>query len=418
MTLISKNRLNLLIVGINYAPEQSGIAPYTTGIAEHMNAQGTNVTVLTAIPSYPLWQVFEAYRGKLRSRRVENGVNVQRYRTYVPKQQSVVRRAGYEVAFLANAGSHGRLRNPPDLVVGVVPSLSGGILARLEAARYHCPYAVVVQDLMAMAARQSGIGGGNAAAGITELLERWVLRRATRIGIISERFRPHIERMGVSAERIMLTPNWSHVSAVTCDAKTFRSRYGWPAGKQIALHTGNMGLKQGLEQVIAAARLAESLHPRAHFILQGDGSRRGPLEESALGLTNLTFQSFVPDEDYGNALIAADVLLISERPTQIDMSLPGKLTSYFMSGRPILAAVPAGGATAEEILRAGAGVVVPPDEPRAFVDALRSLDRDEPGSAAYGARGKAYAIANLLPQVGTSRLQKVLLSAMTDALVG
>lgn len=41
------------IVGINYAPEHSGIAPCATGAAEYLAAQGDDVQVLTGIPYYP-----------------------------------------------------------------------------------------------------------------------------------------------------------------------------------------------------------------------------------------------------------------------------------------------------------------------------------------------------------------------------
>ncbi len=53
---------NVLIVGINYWPEPTGIAPYTTGMAEHLAKHAASVEVLTGLPCYPSWTVPAAYR--------------------------------------------------------------------------------------------------------------------------------------------------------------------------------------------------------------------------------------------------------------------------------------------------------------------------------------------------------------------
>ena len=142
-----------------------------------------------------------------------------------------------------------------------------------------------------------------------------------------------------------------------------------------------MGHKQGLEQVIAAARLAAERDEPVRFVLAGGGNQEADLRALGAGLPTLDFLGVQPDGLHASLLAAADVLLLSERPTQLDMSLPSKLTSYLAAGRPILAAVPAGGASAGEIERSGAGLLVPAGEPAAILAALTRL-RSEPVLAA------------------------------------
>ena len=55
----------ILITTINYAPEETGIAPYSTGLAEHLASQGYQVTTLTGLPHYPAWRVSDGYRDRL-----------------------------------------------------------------------------------------------------------------------------------------------------------------------------------------------------------------------------------------------------------------------------------------------------------------------------------------------------------------
>src|SRR5690242_12977063 len=57
-----------LIVGINYAPEPTGTAPYTTAMAEHLAEKAAGVTVITGIPHYPSWAVDPTHKGTMRSR--------------------------------------------------------------------------------------------------------------------------------------------------------------------------------------------------------------------------------------------------------------------------------------------------------------------------------------------------------------
>jgi glycosyltransferase involved in cell wall biosynthesis len=91
------------------------------------------------------------------------------------------------------------------------------------------------------------------------------------------------------------------------------------------------------------------------------------------------------------------VLLVNQRASVTDMSLPSKLTSYFGAGRPIVAAASAESETAREIDTAGAGLTVPPDDPAAFAKAISLLKDDRGRAQKLGASGKRYAEAVLSP---------------------
>src|SRR5947209_16109543 len=86
---------HVLVVGINYAPEPTGIAPYTTGLAEHLAESAASVEVLTGVPHYPSWDVPAAYRRRLRRTEIADGVRVRRLKHYVPRTQTAARRALY-----------------------------------------------------------------------------------------------------------------------------------------------------------------------------------------------------------------------------------------------------------------------------------------------------------------------------------
>jgi glycosyltransferase involved in cell wall biosynthesis len=396
---------HILFTAINYWPEPAGNAPYTTALAEHLLQAGHRVSVVTGVPHYPSWHVSPAYRRGLTWHEEIRGVEVIRKRHLVPPRQTLWGRALYEGTFLLN-GLTARL-DRPDLVIGVVPSLGGATMARLFARRWGIPYAVIVQDLMGRAASETGIKGGRRVAGLIARAEGWSLRRARLVAAVSEAFYPYLRRIGVPEERIVHMPNWVLHRFAEGDRAETRQRLGWGDDQQIVLHAGNMGLKQHLGQVLAASKLAQHSAPHMRFVLLGDGNQRARLEQEAAGLPNVSFMGSQSDTDYDLALRAADVLLVSERATVADMSLPSKLTAYCAAGRPIVAAVRADGATYGEITRSGAGLLVETDRPEQLLEEIDRLYRDPYLRHRLAEAGLSYASESLAAPAALARAEEL-----------
>ena len=94
-------------------------------------------------------------------------------------------------------------------------------------------------------------------AAATRRIESWALTRATIVAPVAEAFRPGLVALGVPTERVVVLPNWTHLADATADRAEVRQRLGWPADEWVALHAGNMGLKQDLDQVLEAGRIAD-----------------------------------------------------------------------------------------------------------------------------------------------------------------
>ena len=48
--------MRILVWGINYAPEVTGIGPCNTVLCEHLRAAGHEVEMVTSFPYYPGWR--------------------------------------------------------------------------------------------------------------------------------------------------------------------------------------------------------------------------------------------------------------------------------------------------------------------------------------------------------------------------
>ncbi|MGW3088264.1 glycosyltransferase [Streptomyces sp. NPDC001108] len=401
----------LLLVSTNYAPELTGIGPYAAQLAEHWAAAGADTHVLAGMPHYPSWRTDPGYRGVRRVTEERAGVTVHRRRHYVPPRQSALRRALFEATVLGHGVLSPPETPPPDAVVAQIPSLAGGVLGARLAARHRAPYIPVVQDLMGAAAAQSGIRGGGRAAALASAAERRALRSATLVGVIHESFVPRVAAYGVDPGRIRTVPNWSHVPTPSADRAATRARLGWDEGTPVVLHCGNMGLKQGLEVLVDAARLA----PGIHVVLMGDGNQRETLRGRASGLRNLDFLPPAAEDEFTDVLAAADVLVVTQRASVLDMSVPSKLTSYFVSGRPVVASVAEGGGTAQEVHRSGAGLLVAPEDPAALLSAVRNLVEAPARADALGANGPQYVARHLGREAGLARFDALLTEVLADA---
>jgi glycosyltransferase involved in cell wall biosynthesis len=279
------------------------------------------------------------------------------------------------------------------------------VLARIASRRFGAPYGIVFQDLMGLAASESGVRGGERVERVVRGTEGWLARDAGAVGVIAEGFRPYLEACGVAADRIRRLRNWNQIPAASEERSETRARLGWPDDTFVCLHAGNMGHKQGLDSILEAARIAQASDPAVRFVFAGDGNQRRKLETAAtsLGLTNVEFIPPLDRQAYANALAAADVLLLNQRAGMKNMAFPSKITSYVFSGAPIIAAVAEDSDAATELLPARAALVVEPGNPGALLTAVRRTREDAALSASLAAAACEYGRQHLTAEAALDR---------------
>lgn len=389
--------ISLLAIGLHYVPEVTGNAPYTTRLLTGLKHETGRIGMITGYPHYPEWVVREGYSGWT-MREVVDGVPVLRVRHPVPSLPSSLSRLGMEVVFglRAIAARWGR----PDVVLAVSPALFATAFVVVRARLAHVPVGVWVQDLYSSGLAETQ-GGSSFTVRVMRRVEGWVLRSATGVTVIHEMFRRYVvDELRVPADRVRVIRNWTHVQMVSeVDRTAVRDRFGWRADEIVALHAGNMGMKQNLENVVDAAREAAKIGSRVHFVLLGNGNQRAGLERYGAGVGNLTFLDSLPDEEFTAALRSADVLLVNELPGVKEMSVPSKLTSYFAAGVPVVAATEADSATAEEVRASGAGVVTPSGDPAGLLHAVERVAADRAAAAEMAATGPQYVTSVLSENV-------------------
>ena len=381
--------LDIVIHGLNYAPEPVGIGPYTTGMATALAAAGHHVTVVCGKPYYPRWEIDPAYAGGGVRRSEENGVRVVRVPHYVPKVPSGSRRLLHHASFAARSlpvvVAEAR-RIEADVIIGIAPSLIAASATHIAARASKAKVWLHVQDFEVEAAFATGLIARDGFVG--RLARRYETRSLTgdRVSSISPNMCAKLVGRGIAPDRVVEFRNWAEIDTIRPLAGPSPYRDEWAIDRpHVALYSGNIANKQGISIIVDAARLLA--HRRdLLFVVCGNGPNRGNLEREASGLDNIRFNDLQPAERLSDLLGVATVHLLPQISDAADLVLPSKLANALASGRPVIATAHAGTALADEV--SGCGLVTEPENAAAFAAGIERLIDDEALRLAMGAEAR------------------------------
>ncbi len=332
--------MKILVYGINYSPELTGIGKYTGEMVEWMARQGHEVRVITAPPYYPEWQVGKHY-SSWRYRREEGAATVWRCPLYVPKQPSTLKRLIHLGSFALSSffPLMAQRRWKPDRIIGVVPTLfctpGMRLLGKLSGARTLLHIQDYEVDAM-LGLGMAGKGKGGKVARLASAFERSGLHNVDYVSTISRSMMNKAQEKGVAAEKVIFFPNWSEVArfrdVAPADMAALRAQLGLAEAHKIVLYSGNIGEKQGLENVIdAAAALSDKPW---QFVIVGQGGGKARLEKMARerGLQNIQFFPLQSYDALPALLKMADCHLVVQKRGAADAVLPSKLTNILAVG--------------------------------------------------------------------------------------
>jgi glycosyltransferase involved in cell wall biosynthesis len=392
----------VLLVTTNYWPEPTGIAVYTTDLAEALKTKNHQVTVLTSLPHYPWWKVPQEFSHLGEGVTSHNGVEVIRAKHLVPPKMNALLRMRFEFSLWWNLKRVSKRfkNNEFDVVIACIPTVAAGVIGNKIAKKLGVPFGLIVQDLSGAGAKQSGLRGGAIISRIAHIVEGSALHGADSLVVVSPAMRDVVIGLGVEPRRVSQILNYSARSIDPVDKDAARKKFGWAEGEFVVIHTGNMGAKQDLENVVKAAE-ALGRNSVIKIYLIGHGNQENTLKHLCVGRKNISVMSAVSDEDYSALLSAADLLLVNERSTQMEMSLPSKLTSYLYSQRPVLAAVPRGGATWTFL--DGVAELVEAGEAKKLSEKIEELSKDQIRLDELARLGSEFAQKHLDPSVGRAK---------------
>jgi colanic acid biosynthesis glycosyl transferase WcaI len=376
--------MRILVWGINYAPEPTGIAPFNAGLCEWLAERGHEVEMVTTFPYYPAWRKRPEDRGRLFRSERRGGVNVRRCWHFVPARVTAWRRILHEASFLATSLPRVLALRRADVIVVISPPLPLGVPAWMVSRLWRRPYVFHVQDLQPDAAVGLGMLRPGMFTRLLYALERFAYRRAAAVSGISEGMLAAFRAKGVEDARRLSFPNWvadvlpgaAGAGERAAARETFEARHGVARGTFLLVYSGNLGMKQGLGVLLeAAADRSAGAAARLRWVIAGDGAGKDALVQSAAerGLGAVHFLPLQPDAAFAEMLIAADVCVITQQKGTGQFFFPSKLLTALARAKPILAVADDASELARAVTQGGFGLVAPPDNPTAVAQAASAM---------------------------------------------
>ena len=397
--------MKILILTQWFEPE-----PTSKGLlfARELVTRGHEVEVLTGFPNYPGGKLYPGYRIRPWVREHIDGVRVLRVALYPSHSNSGFRRALNYLSFALSAALIGTaLITQPDVVYVYHPPITVGFAGAVIGFLRKTPFVYDIQDLWPDTVASTGMMSNPTALALLGKLCRFVYHRAAHITVLSRGFKVQLVRRGVPAEKIDVIYNW-------CDETVLKGNGGpitrlGAANRFCILFAGTMGLAQGLESVLGAAKICRTTVPSAEFLFMGGGVDRDRLESMAeeMELDNVRFLPRQPMHAMGGVLAGADALLVHLKDDPLfRITIPSKTQAYLAAGKPILMAVH--GDAADLVRRACAGVVCEPGIPHSIAAAVKELvDTPNEQLAQMGCAGRAFYDSELSIAIGVDKFERI-----------
>ena len=383
--------MKILVVSQYFWPENFRI----NDLVREWMARGHEVTVLTGKPNYPDGKVYGEFKREPGQFTQYEGARVLRVPMLARSQGSMRLMLNY-LSFVIGGCLWGPwlLRGlRTDVIFVYEPSpITVGIPAILLGRLKRAPVVLWVLDLWPETLAAVGAVRSPFILRIVGHLVSFIYNRCALVLGQSRAFIDSISHYCRDRSKVRYFPSWAESVFLQTDGAR-APEVPTATDTFSILFAGNIGDAQDFPAILdAAERLRHN--ERVRWLIVGDGRRsewvrneivRRQLSERVLLLGRFPVERMPSFYAHADALIAS----LKSDPT-FSMTIPGKVQSYLLAGKPILGMLDGEGASVIE--EAGAGLVCSAGDSHGLVNAIErmaGMSRDE--RLAMGARGRQYA---------------------------
>jgi colanic acid biosynthesis glycosyl transferase WcaI len=390
--------MKINVWGINYSPELVGIAVYNTDLCKYLASCGHDVTMVCGFAYYPAWKKQDADKGKFFAYEVKTDnagrkVKLCRCWQYVPAKPTVSSRILHELTFVLTSFIRQLTLPAADIYVVISPPLLLGLAARIICLLKGRRYVFHVQDLQPDAALGLGMLKGKFLTKVLLWLETTAYEGAAFVSAISRSMCKIIVAKGIDRGKVVYFPNWIDRSA-SSDLPaygTWKAMHGIDLSTPLVSYAGNLGVKQGLDTVIEAAKLVQE-KKKVAFVIAGDGVNKSELVKlsESLGLQNMTFCDVMLPAEHMALLVDSSLCVIPQKPGAAAAFLPSKLLNILALGKPVVTNCDPQSALFEAVVDGAFGENVAAGSASGMALAIIDLAFDSDKAMRFGEAGKDY----------------------------
>ncbi len=406
--------MNILILTEAFPPEIRSASHLLYELAESLVAKGFKVTVITRFPKDYINKIDKKYTGKLFYRENMGEIKVIRLNSFsffrhIPLVRGL---SQFILSWLLVIG--GLVSGRQEIIFTYSPPLPLGISAYLLGKIKKAPFIFNAQDIFPQSVIDLGLLRSKILIKISELMERFIYKRASYITVHSAGNRENIISKNINPEKVMAIHNWVDIDLikpVKNQSNNFREKNNLK-DKFVVSFAGTMGFAQGLEIVVNCAELLKS-YKNILFLLVGEGIKKDGLINKAedMQLNNIKFLPTQSKKIYPFILYTSDICLVTLDKKVLTPAVPAKLLNIMASGRPVVASMNLKGDAPKIIKSAECGYCVDADDVKGFSEAILKLYNNPTLREDMGKNGRSYAVKYFSRQVCVRKYEKLFLKA-------
>lgn len=332
--------MKILLCSISSPHELTGIGKYNGELVEWFRENGHHVNVLTTMPYYPYWEIYEGYKDENYKVELSDNGNIYAVRLPVSKKVCTARRLMMDGTF--GLKTFTRLpqlarRQKYDIIQLVLPpitALPAAIMAKdAGSAKLH----IHVQDLQLEAANELNLLPGFMIS-MLEALEKRCLRSADYVTTISNNMLAQLKsKITQKSTQTGLVENWADTELIKPidDKSWLKNKMGYPESTFLIVCSGNIGEKQGVGQILPVAKMLKD-HENIQFLILGDGAKKQALakQRQEQNIDNIRLGDLVPKPQLNRMLNGADIQLVLQKKMAADSFFPSKYINIVSAGIP------------------------------------------------------------------------------------
>lgn len=384
--------MKILILTQYFPPEVGASQTRLYETVKALQRCGLDVEVFTSMPSYPRGEIFDDYKGCFFNKEQIDGINVYRVWSYASNDLGLGKRLFSYSSFTGLAMlAFATLKPRPDLLFVESPPLTLGITGNLLSKAWGCPWILNLSDLWPDSIFALGAMNRESFAGKSLLkLESFLYKKASGITAVTKGMISDLRyKKAVSEEKLYYLPNGANVEMFH-PVREFHNQE-----QKKFIYAGRIGKAHGVEIIAKAAELTKHRRDIIYEIV-GDGPELPNLQRliSDMKLNNVKISEPVPLSQMPQKLENAYAALVTLKANPLFKGTrPAKMMSPLAAGIPIVYS--GAGEGADIVSELSAGIVTPPEDEKAFAEAVMWLADHPQESYDMGRRGRGYAEKNL-----------------------
>ena len=385
--------MKLLILTQYYPPEIGAPQNRLHELAVRLKDEGVDVEVLTAMPNYPIMEIFEAYKNGKINQEIIDGVKVHRSRIYVSNSKGIISRLLNYFSFVFTSYFKGRSLGRFDFLMVESPPLFLGYSAMALSRKLKSKLIFNVSDLWPESADKLGIVTNKILLNFAYNLEKKCYIKAHLItgqtnGIVND------ISLRFPTKKVFWLPNGVDLNYYNPEkivGNNFRTKNSFTDEDMLFFYGGILGFAQGLQIILKAAKLVEKF-PLAQFIIQGSGPEKEKLLKlkDELKLNNVHFLNPISKSEMPSLLKEIDVALVPLRKLDLFKgAIPSKVFESLAMEKPLLLGVD-GEAKEHFIQNAEAGLFFEPENEVDLSEKIIYLLANKSEIVRMGKNGRIY----------------------------